>query len=112
MPIIGSSRRRLFDLGGRLIARAQEAGQLRPDLTREDLALVTWANARILQAGRAAGAPDAWRRHLGFLLDGFRAERASPSRSRRCPPGRSTGPCWSSAAARPAPLSRLDSGVS
>jgi hypothetical protein len=27
---------------------------------------------------RAAGAPDAWRRHLGLLLDGFRAERAHP----------------------------------
>jgi AcrR family transcriptional regulator len=31
-----------------------------------------------LQAARAAGAPDAWRRHLGLLLDGFRAERAHP----------------------------------
>ena len=44
----------------------------------EDLAFVTWANTRILQAVRAAGAPDAWRRHLALLLDGFRAERASP----------------------------------
>jgi AcrR family transcriptional regulator len=73
-----AARRRLYDLGGRLIARAQQAGQLRPDLTHEDLAFVTWANARILQASQAAGAPDAWRRHLGFLLDGFRAQRATP----------------------------------
>jgi AcrR family transcriptional regulator len=73
-----AARRRLYDLGGQLIARAQQAGQLRADLTHEDLAFVTWANARILQAVRAAGAPDAWRRHLGLLLDGFRAERASP----------------------------------
>ena len=73
-----AARRRLFDLGGQLIARAQEAGQLRADLTQEDLAVVAWANSRILPAVRAAGAPEAWRRHLGFLLDGFRADRATP----------------------------------
>jgi AcrR family transcriptional regulator len=67
---------RLFDLVARLVDRAQQSGQLRPDLTLEDLAFVTWANTRILQAVRAARAPDAWRRHLGFLLDGFRADRA------------------------------------
>jgi AcrR family transcriptional regulator len=73
-----AARRRLYDLVGQLIARAQDSGQLRADLTHEDLAFVAWANARILQASRAAGAPDAWRRHLGFLLDGFRADRAHP----------------------------------
>jgi hypothetical protein len=77
-PALEAARGRLFDLGGQLIARAQQAGQLRPDITHEDLALVTWANARVPQAVRAAGAPDAWRRHLGFLLDGFRADRATP----------------------------------
>jgi AcrR family transcriptional regulator len=77
-PALEAARRRLFDLGNQLIARAQDAGQLRGDFTHEDLALVTWANSRILQAVRAAGAPDAWRRHLGFLLDGFRADRATP----------------------------------
>lgn len=40
--------------------------------------MVTWANSRVLQAVGAAGAPDAWRRHLGFLLDGFRADRTTP----------------------------------
>jgi AcrR family transcriptional regulator len=69
---------RMFDLVAQVVERAQRSGQLRADLTLEDLALVTWANTRILQAGRAAGAPDAWRRHLGFLLDGFRADRAHP----------------------------------
>ena len=77
-PALEAARRRLFDLGNQLINRAQQSGQLRGDLTYEDLALVTWANSRVLQAVRAAGAPDAWRRHLGFLLDGFRADRAHP----------------------------------
>jgi AcrR family transcriptional regulator len=69
---------RLFDLVAQVVDRAKQSGQLRADLTQEDLAFLTWANTRILQAGRAAGAPDAWRRHLGFLLDGFRADRAHP----------------------------------
>jgi AcrR family transcriptional regulator len=73
-----AAKTRLFELVGELVRRAQASGQLRPDLTLEDLAFLNWANARILQAGRAAGAPDAWRRHLAFLLDGFRAERAHP----------------------------------
>jgi hypothetical protein len=52
----GDSIATLHDLGGRLIARAQTSGQLRADLTHEDLAFVTWVNARILRAVRAAGA--------------------------------------------------------
>jgi hypothetical protein len=60
-------------------ARARSrARHLRADLTPEDLAFLTWGNARILPAVRAAGAPEAWRRYLGLLLDGFRADRASP----------------------------------
>jgi AcrR family transcriptional regulator len=75
---VEAAKARLFDLVAQVVARAQQSGQLRADLTLEDLAFLNWANARILQAGRAAGAPDAWRRHLGFLLDGFRADRAHP----------------------------------
>jgi len=73
-----AAKTRLFELVGELVRRAQHSGQLRADLTLEDLAFLNWANTRILQAGRAAGAPDAWRRHLGLLLDGFRADRAHP----------------------------------
>jgi AcrR family transcriptional regulator len=73
-----AAKARLFELVAQVVQRAQENGQLRADLTLEDLALVTWANTRILPACRAADAPDAWRRHLGFLLDGFRADRAHP----------------------------------
>jgi AcrR family transcriptional regulator len=75
---VEAAKARLFELVAQVVDRAQQSGQLRADLTLEDLALVTWANTRILPASRAAGAPDAWRRHLGFLLDGFRADRAHP----------------------------------
>jgi AcrR family transcriptional regulator len=70
-----AAKRHAFEVIGRVIRRAQDSGQLRTDLTSTDLAFLTWANSRILDA-TAEVAPDAWRRHLGFLLDGFRAEAA------------------------------------
>jgi len=73
-----AAKTRLYELVGQVLDRAQQSGQLRADLTLEDLAFLNWANTRILPAIRAAGDPDAWRRHLGLLLDGFRAERAHP----------------------------------
>jgi hypothetical protein len=64
----------------------QKSGQLRADLTLEDRRFLNRANSRILQEVRVAGAA-AWRRHLGLLLDGLRAERAYPLPRRRCYPG-------------------------
>jgi AcrR family transcriptional regulator len=75
---VEAAKTRLFELVGQVVDRAQQSGQLRADLTPEDLAFLNWANTRILPAVRAAGAPEAWRRHLGLLLDGFRADRAHP----------------------------------
>jgi AcrR family transcriptional regulator len=75
---VEAAKSRLYELVGQVVDRAQQSGQLRADLTPEDLAFLTWGNSRILPAVRAAGAPEAWRRYLGLLLDGFRADRASP----------------------------------
>jgi AcrR family transcriptional regulator len=75
---VEAAKRRLYRLTEEIVVRAQRAGRLRADVTQEDLVFLHWANTRILQATRAAGAPDAWRRHLGLLLDGFRADRAQP----------------------------------
>jgi AcrR family transcriptional regulator len=75
---VEAAKTRLFELVGQVVDRAQQSGQLRADLTPEDLAFLNWANTRILPAVRAAGAPEAWRRHLGLLLDGFRADRSHP----------------------------------
>jgi AcrR family transcriptional regulator len=75
---VEAAKARLFELLGQVVDRAQQSGQLRADLTLEDLAFLNWANTRILPAVRAAGAPDAWRRPLALLLDGLRAERAHP----------------------------------
>ncbi|BCB91265.1 TetR family transcriptional regulator [Phytohabitans suffuscus] len=60
-----------------IIDRARREGLLRADFTREDLLFVFWSTAMLVRhTGDAA--PDAWRRSVGFLLDGLRAEAAHP----------------------------------
>jgi AcrR family transcriptional regulator len=70
-------RARMRPLLRRLVERAQEQGTLRADFTAEDMPLVFWAGGRVIEA-TAAVAPELWRRHLGLLLDGLRAEAATP----------------------------------
>jgi AcrR family transcriptional regulator len=60
-----------------LIGRAREQGSLRPDFTVGDLALLLWSFAPVMDA-TADTAPEVWRRHLHWLLDGLRAEAATP----------------------------------
>ncbi|MFE2943033.1 TetR/AcrR family transcriptional regulator [Streptomyces sp. NPDC059255] len=61
-----------------LIERAQRAGVLRADFTREDMLLFIFWSTSMLVRLMADTAPDAWRRGIAFLLDGLRAEAASP----------------------------------
>jgi hypothetical protein len=55
-----------------MLARARAAGQLRPDVTETDVALIQFMLTALaditLQADR-----DVWRRYLGILIDGLRA---------------------------------------
>ncbi len=60
-----------------LVARAQASGELRADFTLADMAFVTWSITRTIEA-TAKVRPDAWRRHLAYLLDGLRAPAAHP----------------------------------
>lgn len=66
-----------YELMQRIVTRAREAGALREDCTLEDMAFVTWGIARTVEA-TAAVRPQAWRRHLALMLDGFRASAAHP----------------------------------
>ncbi|WP_156758648.1 TetR/AcrR family transcriptional regulator [Actinokineospora pegani] len=50
-----------------IVARAQDAGALRPDFGPADLAALTTAVSQVLRE-----APDSWRRLLGYVLDGLR----------------------------------------
>jgi AcrR family transcriptional regulator len=56
----------------RFIEEAQADGSLRADFRPADLTALFLATSGILRAD-TPGAEDAWRRHLGFLLDGLRA---------------------------------------
>jgi hypothetical protein len=53
-----------------VIERAQAAGALRADFTRQDIGILMKANAGVVQ--RAAD-PNAWRRQLELLLRGLAA---------------------------------------
>jgi AcrR family transcriptional regulator len=70
-------RQRIRPLLGQLVGRAQSEGALRGDFTAEDVPVMFWAVGRVIEATETA-APDHWRRHLGLLLDGLRAEAATP----------------------------------
>ena len=60
-----------------LVRRAQAQGVLRPDFVMEDFVLLLMANAGVVQATRDV-APEASRRFVALLLDGFHAEGAHP----------------------------------
>jgi AcrR family transcriptional regulator len=70
-------RARLRPLIRRLVERAQEQGSLRADFTPEDMSLVFWTAGRVIETTSQV-APDFWRRYLGLLLDGLRADAATP----------------------------------
>ncbi len=59
-----------------ILARARDQGTLRKDFALPDLALLLWSFAPVIDA-TARVAPNAWRRHLGWLLDGLRADAAT-----------------------------------
>ena len=62
---------------GELVARAQEVGAVRADVTPEDILFVFHG---VAHAGLMLEdvAPGAWRRYLGLALDGLRPEGATP----------------------------------
>ena len=70
-------RARIRPITRQLITRAQEQGTLRADFAPEDLAVLFWTGGRVIET-TAAIAPDHWRRFLGLLLDGMRAESSTP----------------------------------
>jgi AcrR family transcriptional regulator len=57
-----------------VIRRAQAAGVLRKDFSRQDISLLMMANSGVVHR---SSDPEAWRRQLSLLIDGL-AERGSP----------------------------------
>lgn len=74
---IGAVRAQMRPLVGKLISRAQAEGKLRADFSGADMPLLFMTVGRVIEA-TGDTAPELWRRFLGLLLDGLRAERATP----------------------------------
>src|SRR3954452_16316765 len=69
---MAAARGKIAPLVQRLIARAQAGGDLRDDVAFTDIPLL-----QFMLSGVADIAGPAWRRYLGIVLDGLRAERPS-----------------------------------
>jgi AcrR family transcriptional regulator len=67
-----------------LIHRAKAAGRLRRDFHPDDLIVLLMANAGVV-AATADTAPDAWQRHVEYMLQAFAADNAQ---SLPAPPAR------------------------
>lgn len=75
--LLGRARTRIRPLVRQLIARAQEAGELRADIVYEDVSVLLWTTGRVVDATRDVE-PEFWQRHLALMVDGLRASGASP----------------------------------
>jgi AcrR family transcriptional regulator len=58
-----------------LMRRSKEAGRMRPDAEIDDIPLLMCGVGSASHMEHPV--PDAWRRHLGIIIDGLRAEAAS-----------------------------------
>src|SRR4029453_8359555 len=72
-----SARAQMRPLVSQVVARAQKQGTLRADFAAEDVPMLFWTGGRVAELASGI-APDLWRRYLGFVLDGLRAEAATP----------------------------------
>lgn len=69
-------RTRLRPLIRELVERAHAQGALRSDFDVRDVGPLLWAGAGVIERSPADD-PDAWRRHLRFVVDGLRASAAA-----------------------------------
>jgi AcrR family transcriptional regulator len=76
-PELLSHHRRILDAVDPLVARAQEAGALRDDVTTLDVLGLTKAAVACIPPSSELRA-DGWRRSLALILDGLRPEAATP----------------------------------
>ncbi len=72
-----SMRRRMRPLLVELVSRAQLQGALRLDFSADDLPLLLWGGDGVIDCASNVS-PEIWRRYLGLVLDGLRADAATP----------------------------------
>ena len=73
---LAGAREQLRALYEQVLERARRQGALRTDFSFSDLAVLFWSFAPLIDATGEV-APQAWRRHLHWLLDGLRAKAAT-----------------------------------
>ena len=78
VPALDAFKRHNRETVTLLVARAQHQGSMRTDVTAEDLLISLGALCGAVPALSSADAPDAWRRPLALLMDGFRAAGGHP----------------------------------
>jgi AcrR family transcriptional regulator len=72
--LVAIARQRNEPLVGRLVHRAQAAGQLRADIAQTDIPFIVFMLTEAAHLAYAAS-PGIWRRYLTLVLDGLRPER-------------------------------------
>lgn len=75
---VARARGRIKPITDELLRRAHTAGQLRPDATGTDIALLQFMLSALVDYTRDVD-PLAWRRFLGIVLDGLRTQRDGPT---------------------------------
>jgi len=73
---VAYARQRNAPLVEKLVERAQEAGQVRPDLRQTDIPFIVFMLTDAAEIARNAS-PDIWRRYLALVIDGMRPTRES-----------------------------------
>ena len=73
---VKAARRKLHDVIERLVARGREERALRDDVVPEDVTVLLWATARVIER-TADVAPDQVHRFLAMHLDGLRPAAAT-----------------------------------
>jgi AcrR family transcriptional regulator len=68
---LGKLRLQMRPVAGELVRRAQQSGQLRPDVRAEDIPIIQLIVSAVIDTGRDVE-PDLWRRYLAVVLSGLR----------------------------------------
>jgi hypothetical protein len=71
---VGYARSRMRPAVGKLVERAQAAGQVRPDLGATDIPVLEFMLGATAEYAREVR-PDLWRRYLALILDALRPSR-------------------------------------
>src|SRR6266540_3571783 len=74
---VAQLRAQLYPLGERLVQRAREAGQLHAECEAQDIAVLQLMLGLVIDVAQDVE-PELWRRYLGIVFQGLRADPGPP----------------------------------